>query len=119
VLLAALAASADERRFETALLRTLGANRRQLTQAVLGEFALLGACRFDRRVRRRPRGVWPAQRGVSCRLHPAAWRIGRSALAAAVLVAMAGWLGTRDRRDVAVARAQACLKSRASARASV
>ncbi len=42
VLLAALAATADERRFEIALLRTLGANRRQLTTAVLGEFAALG-----------------------------------------------------------------------------
>lgn len=42
VLLAALAATADERRFETALLRTLGADRRQLTVAVLGEFAFLG-----------------------------------------------------------------------------
>jgi len=42
VLLAALAATADERRFEIALLRTLGANRRQLDTAVLGEFAALG-----------------------------------------------------------------------------
>lgn len=42
VLLAALAATADERRFEMALLRTLGAHRRQLDLAVLGEFATLG-----------------------------------------------------------------------------
>ncbi len=42
VLLAALAATADERRFEAALLRTLGAHRRQLSIAVLGEFAVLG-----------------------------------------------------------------------------
>jgi putative ABC transport system permease protein len=42
VLLAALAATAEERRFEIALLRTLGANYRQLTAAVLGEFAALG-----------------------------------------------------------------------------
>ena len=42
VLLAALAATADERRFEIALLRTLGANSGQLTAAVLGEFAALG-----------------------------------------------------------------------------
>ncbi len=42
VLLAALAATADERRFEIALLRTLGANSRQLNIAVLGEFAVLG-----------------------------------------------------------------------------
>ncbi|HET6545461.1 MAG TPA: FtsX-like permease family protein, partial [Rhodanobacteraceae bacterium] len=43
VLLAALAATADERRFEIALLRTLGAHRRQLSAAVLGEFIALGA----------------------------------------------------------------------------
>jgi putative ABC transport system permease protein len=42
VLLAALAATADERRFEAALLRTLGAHRRQLSVAVLAEFATLG-----------------------------------------------------------------------------
>jgi putative ABC transport system permease protein len=42
VLLAALAATADERRFEIALLRTLGARQRQLNAAVLGEFAALG-----------------------------------------------------------------------------
>jgi len=42
VLIAALAASADERRFESALLRTLGADRRQLMAAVLGEFSAVG-----------------------------------------------------------------------------
>lgn len=42
VLLAALAATADERRFESALLRTLGASRGQLAAALLGEFAALG-----------------------------------------------------------------------------
>lgn len=42
VLLAALASTADERRFESALLRTLGAHRRQLSIAVLAEFAVLG-----------------------------------------------------------------------------
>ena len=42
VLLAALAVTADERRFEAALLRTLGAHSSQLSAAVLGEFAALG-----------------------------------------------------------------------------
>ena len=42
VLLAALAATADERRIEAALLRTLGARRQQLSIAVLSEFAVLG-----------------------------------------------------------------------------
>lgn len=42
VLLAALASTADERRFESALLRTLGATRGQLHTAVLSEFAAVG-----------------------------------------------------------------------------
>ncbi|HMM65331.1 MAG TPA: FtsX-like permease family protein [Dokdonella sp.] len=42
VLLAALSATAEERRFEIALLRTLGADYRQLNAVVLGEFAALG-----------------------------------------------------------------------------
>lgn len=42
VLLAALAATADERRFESALLRTLGASSGQLRSAVLSEFAAVG-----------------------------------------------------------------------------
>ena len=42
VLAAALAASAQERRHETALLRTLGARRSQLRAAAACEFALLG-----------------------------------------------------------------------------
>ena len=42
VLAAALAASLDERLHEGALLRTLGANRRQLRTAQLAEFTVLG-----------------------------------------------------------------------------
>ena len=43
VLYAALEASADERRHELAVLRALGASRRQLAGALLAEFAALGA----------------------------------------------------------------------------
>ena len=42
VLFAALTASQDERLYEGALMRTLGANRKQLGQAHLAEFLLLG-----------------------------------------------------------------------------
>jgi putative ABC transport system permease protein len=42
VLYAALQASADERRHELAVLRALGARRRQLSSALLAEFAALG-----------------------------------------------------------------------------
>ncbi len=43
VLLAAVQSSRDERRYESAMLRTLGASRRTVLQGVLAEFAALGA----------------------------------------------------------------------------
>jgi putative ABC transport system permease protein len=42
VLLAAVQSSRDERRYESAILRTLGASRRTVRQSVLAEFAALG-----------------------------------------------------------------------------
>ena len=42
VLLAAVQSSRDERRYESAMLRTLGASRRTVLQSVLAEFAALG-----------------------------------------------------------------------------
>lgn len=97
VLLAALAATAEERRFEIALLRTLGANYRQLNAVVLGEFAALGllagtvaaagaaatGIALARNVFRMP-DYWPplaALAGV--------------ALASALVVMLAGLAGTR------------------------
>ena len=43
VLLAAVQASRDERRYESAMLRTLGASRGTVVQGVLAEFATLGS----------------------------------------------------------------------------
>ena len=43
VLLAAVQASRDERRYESAMLRTLGASRATVVQGVLAEFATLGS----------------------------------------------------------------------------
>ncbi|MGC1729234.1 MAG: FtsX-like permease family protein, partial [Steroidobacteraceae bacterium] len=43
VLLAAVQSSRDERRYESAMLRTLGASRSTVAQGVLAEFATLGA----------------------------------------------------------------------------
>lgn len=43
VLYAAIQANQDERRFENAILRTLGANRRTLLLGLFSEFSLLGA----------------------------------------------------------------------------
>jgi putative ABC transport system permease protein len=43
VLQAAIASTQDERKFDAAILRTLGASQRQLTSAQIAEFLLLGA----------------------------------------------------------------------------
>jgi putative ABC transport system permease protein len=97
VLLAALASTADERRFEIALLRTLGANRGQLSAAVLGEFAALGllaglvaalgaaatGMALARTVFRLP-DYWPPVGPLLA-----------IAVASAVLVMIAGLMGTR------------------------
>lgn len=97
VLLAALAATADERRFESALLRTLGAHSAQLSASVLGEFAALGLVAG---------GI--AAIGSAAIGHALASRVFRFesytppfaslatvVFAAAALVAIAGWLATR------------------------
>jgi len=96
VLLAALASTADERRFESALLRTLGAHRRQLSIAVLSEFAVLGLLAgsiavigsgvlgtvLAREVFRLPDYT------------PPFGALGALVAAAAAIVALAGWAGT-------------------------
>ncbi len=97
VLLAALAATADERRFETALLRTLGAHSAQLSAAVLGEFAALGL------VAGGIAALGSAAIGIALArrvFHFAGYVPPLTSLlevifGAAVLVALAGWLGTR------------------------
>ncbi|MCQ4165271.1 ABC transporter permease [Tahibacter harae] len=96
VLVAALNVSAEERRFETALLRTLGARRGQLLATVLGEFALLGLIA----------GLIAAFGAISAGLSlgrgvfriawsPPLLPFALGVLAAVALVAFAGWLGTR------------------------
>jgi putative ABC transport system permease protein len=94
VLYAALQASGDERRFELAVLRALGARSRQLSAALLAEFAALGA-------------LAGLLAGVAASL--IGWGLARFAfrldylpqvelwliglLAGTVLVVVAGWLG--------------------------
>jgi putative ABC transport system permease protein len=97
VLEAAIAATQDERRFDAAVLRTLGASRRQLSAAQVAEFLALGALA----------GLLAAAGATivgyvladhvfqipftwSLRL----WLVG--IVGAAVCVAVAGWLGTRS-----------------------
>jgi putative ABC transport system permease protein len=95
VLVAALASSADERRFESALLRTLGANRRQLTLAMLGEFVLLGLVAGSiAALGSGLAGLWLAHRVFHVAFIPPLGILACSALVATALVALAGWLGT-------------------------
>ena len=96
VLFAALASTADERRFETALLRTLGAHRGQLSLAVLAEFGALGLLAGVVAVAGAAAlgsvlaaGVF----GIDGYAPPLAALAGLVA-AAVVTVALAGWVGT-------------------------
>lgn len=95
VLYAALQASYDERLIELALLRALGARRRQLKHALLAEFSALGA------IAGLLAGIgaggisWALARFVfhlQYRPDPALLLLGM--LAGGMVVALAGWLGT-------------------------
>ncbi len=97
VMLAALASTADERRFEIALLRTLGAHRRQLGAAVLGEFVALGALSGAIGAAGAAlTGFALADRVFRLHAYQPPWMtLLVAALATALLVALAGWFGTR------------------------
>ncbi len=97
VLQAAIAATQDERRFDAAILRTLGASQAQLRAAQVAEFLVLGALAgllaaagatavgyvLSERVFQIP-FVW----------NPLVWIYG--CVGGAVAVAVAGWIGTRS-----------------------
>jgi len=97
VLLAALAATADERRFESALLRTLGAHSAQLSAAVLGEFAALGLVAGSiAAIGSAAIGYALASRVFRFESYtPPFSSLLAVVFAAAALVAIAGWLATR------------------------
>lgn len=97
VLFAALAATAEERRFEIALLRTLGANSGQLNAAVLGEFAVLGMLAgLIAAAGAAATGVALAGNVFRMTDYTPPWlSLALVALASAVIVMLAGLLGTR------------------------
>jgi putative ABC transport system permease protein len=97
VLFAALAATADERRFESALLRTLGAHRGQLVQAVLAEFAVVGLLAgIIAAVGAGAAGMWLARSVFRISAYvPPMPALAVSIIAGALLVALAGLAGTR------------------------
>ena len=97
VLLAAVQSSRDERRYESAMLRTLGASRSTVLQSVLAEFAVLGTLS----------GVLAATGAsiaayfmatrvlqVPYNLDIRVWIVGL--FGGALLVSFSGWLATRS-----------------------
>jgi putative ABC transport system permease protein len=96
VLQAAIAATQDERRFDAAILRTLGASRLQLRAAQVAEFLVLGALAGLLAAT----GATAVGYVLSDRVfqipfawNPLVWVYGT--VGGALAVAFAGWLGTR------------------------
>lgn len=97
VLLAAVQATRDERRYESAMLRTLGASRRTVLVGVLTEFALIGMLAGVVAAAAASTGAWliaTRQLEIPYTPDPMLWLIG--ALSGALLVCVAGYLSTRS-----------------------
>lgn len=97
VLLAAVQASRDERRFESAMLRTLGASRRTVLQGVLAEFTALGLLSgMLAALGATIAGYFVATRVLELRygFDVGVWIAGL--LGGALLVATSGWIATRS-----------------------
>jgi putative ABC transport system permease protein len=97
VLLAAVQSSRDERRYESAMLRTLGASRGTVVQGVLAEFATLGTLSGLIAAAGASLGAYfLTTRWLELRytfeLTP--WAVG--IVGGALLVALGGWLATRS-----------------------
>ena len=96
VQLAALQATAGERRYDSAVLRTLGATRRQLRGAVLVEFGALGALAALLAVGAAAViGVAVSQKVFELPLLPPWPGLLLGGLLGIALSLLAGWLGTR------------------------
>ena len=96
VLAAALAASAQERRKEAALLRTLGATRAQLRAAAACEFALLGlVAGLTAALGAAGAGFWLGNAVFHIEHFPPVWPLAGAAVLAALVVMAIGLFGTR------------------------
>jgi putative ABC transport system permease protein len=96
VLQAAIAATQDERQFDAAILRTLGATRRQLATAQIAEFLLLGALAGLVAAAGATAVGWALANQVfkvPFSANPMLWLYG--IVGGAIAVTVAGWLGTR------------------------
>ena len=96
VLLAAVQSSRDERRFESAMLRTLGASRGTVLQGVLAEFTTLGLLSgFLAAAGASAAAYFMTTRVLELRYTFELWVWGVGLLGGALLVAGSGWLATR------------------------
>ena len=96
VLQAAIAATQDERKFDAAILRTLGASEAQLTTAQVAEFLVLGALAgLLAAAGATATGYFLSDRVFQIPFAPNAlvWLYGLGA--GTITVTLAGWLGTR------------------------
>ncbi|MFO1325080.1 MAG: FtsX-like permease family protein [Burkholderiales bacterium] len=97
VLQAAIASTQDERRFDAAILRTLGASQKQLASVQIAEFLLLGTLAGLVAAAGATATGWAlADRVFKIPFdpNPLVWVYGL--LGGAVAVTLAGWLGTRS-----------------------
>lgn len=97
VLLAAVQASRDERRYESAMLRTLGADRATVRNGVLAEFLTLGALSgILAALGASVAGFFIARRVLEVSYAPEPWVWVIGVVGGALLVAIAGWFATRS-----------------------
>lgn len=97
VLLAAVQATRDERRYESAMLRTLGASRRTVFVGVLAEFTTLGLLSgLLAAVGASIAGFFVAREVLEIPYGVDAWVWIAGLAGGALLVASAGWLATRS-----------------------
>ncbi len=97
VLLAAIQATKDERRYESAMLRTLGASRRIVLQGVAAEFTTLGLLAGTlASIGATAAGYFLATRvfNLEYAFDPTVWAVGL--VAGALLVGVSGTLATRS-----------------------
>ncbi len=93
----AVVSTQDERRYDTAIVRTLGGTRRQVRDALIAEFSLLGIAAGALGVFGAVALTWAlATRILKIEFiaSPVVWIVGL--VAATLLTLVAGWLGTRS-----------------------
>jgi len=97
VMMAAVQASRDERRYESAMLRTLGASRATVLQGVLAEFTMLGLLAgVLAALGASVAGYFVATRVLELKYGFDGWVWLTGTLGGALLVAFSGWLATRS-----------------------